>query len=117
MIWRNLAPLLCRQRLIIEGTTETIVKPRAIRSYLARLAEVTDMEIISGPFAYSAHECGYGGWAHWKTSGAHVYSYPTNPPLVTVDIYTCKSFSPEKAVDFTRDFFKTREVVWKEIDA
>jgi len=62
MIWHNLAPTLCRQRLIIEGTTETIVKPRAISSYLSNLARVTDMEIISCPFAYSAHECGYGGW-------------------------------------------------------
>lgn len=62
MNWQNLAPDLVRQRAIIEGTTERIVKPEQIRRYLSCLAEVTDMEVISGPFAYSAHECGYGGW-------------------------------------------------------
>jgi len=113
--WHNLAPNLVRQRVIIEATTETIVKPRAIRSYLSALARVTDMEIISGPFAYSAHECGYGGWVHWKTSGAHAYSYPTQPPLVTVDTYTCKPFSVSKAVQFTRGFFNTKEIVWNEL--
>jgi DNA-binding Lrp family transcriptional regulator len=36
---------------------------------------------------YSAHEDGYGGWIHWKTSGAHFYSYHENPSLFTVDCY------------------------------
>lgn len=117
MTWRNLAPTLTRQRVIIEATTEKIVEPPAIRAYLTQLADVTQMEVLSGPFAYSAHECGYGGWIHWKTSGAHVYSYPTTPPLVTVDVYTCKPFSLEKAVEFTRGFFDTREIVWREIEA
>lgn len=115
MTWRNLAPFLTRQRAVIEATTENIAEPDQIRSYLSALAAITDMEILSGPFAYSAHEMGYGGWVHWKTSGAHVYSYPTQPPLLTVDIYTCKPFSLEKAVQFTRGFFNTKDVVWKEI--
>ena len=68
MIWKNLAPALTRQRLIIEGTTKNIVEPEKIKSYLIELAKVTNMKIISGPYAYSAHELGYGGWIHWKTS-------------------------------------------------
>ncbi len=115
MTWKNLAPELIRQRLIIEGTTKEIIKPKEIKSYLIELARITDMEIISGPFAYSAHEMGYGGWVHWKTSGSHFYSYPTNPPLFTVDIYSCKSFSIENVVGFTKDYFKALEIVFKEI--
>jgi S-adenosylmethionine decarboxylase len=71
---------------------------------LSKLAEELEMKVISGPFAYSAHEMGFGGWVHWKTSGSHFYSYPTSSPLFTVDIYTCKPFSLEKAVEFTRRF-------------
>lgn len=116
-MWKNLAPSLVRQRLIIEGTTEKIVGPEEIKNYLAELAKVTKMEVLSGPFAYSAHEMGFGGWVHWKTSGAHFYSYPTSPPLFTVDTYTCKPFSVKEAVDFTAKFLNAKEIAWKEIEA
>lgn len=115
LMWKNLAPDLTRQRVIIEATTTKIVEPKKIEEYLIALAKVTDMEVVSGPFAYSAHEMGYGGWIHWKSSGAHFYSYPTKLPLLTVDIYTCKSFSPEKAIEFTKKYFNVLEIVWKEV--
>jgi len=114
-MWKNLAPDLVRQRLILEGTTETIVKPRQIKAFLLRLANVTKMDVISGPFAYSAREMGFGGWVHWKSSGAHFYSYPTSPPLFTVDLYTCKSFPVAHVVRFTRQELSAMVVVWKSI--
>jgi len=113
--WKNLAPDLIRQRIIIEGTTHEIVKPEQMKDYLLKLSEVVGMTVLSEPVAYSAHEDGYGGWIHWKTSGAHFYSYPTDPPLFTVDCYTCKSFSVKEAVDFTKAYFQTIEIVFREI--
>lgn len=115
MNWKNLAPKLIRQRVIIEGTTKKIIKPRQIKKFLLALAKETDMKVVSGPYAYSAHEMGYGGWIHWKSSGSHFYSYPTNPPLFTVDIYTCKIFSIKKAVIFTKKYFIAINIVYKEI--
>lgn len=115
-MWKNLAPSLIRQRLIIEGTTEKIIEPEQIKVYLLELAEVTEMEVLLEPVTNSAHEMGYSGWVHWKTSGAHFYSYNTEPPLFTVDIYTCKPFSVKKVVDFTKKYFKVIELVWKEIE-
>ena len=115
-MWKNLAPTLVRQRVVIEGTTKEIVKPEAIKSYLRKLAEVTDMEVLSEPEAHSAHDMGYGGWIHWKSSGAAFYSYPTNPPLFTVDCYTCKSFSAQGAAEFTRNYFNAIDLVWKEVE-
>ncbi len=44
MEWKNLAPDLVRQRIIIEGTTKTIVEPEQIKVYLDELAKVTKME-------------------------------------------------------------------------
>ncbi len=113
--WKNLAPDLIRQRLIIEATTKEIVKPEQIKEYLIKLAEVSKMEVLSGPYTSNAHELGFSGWIHWRTSGAHVYSYYTNLPLLTVDTYTCKPFSIQKVVDFTKEFFGTVELVWKEV--
>jgi len=101
----------------VEGTTKDIVNPKQITSYLLNLAKVTGMEILSGPLVYSAHEMGFGGWIHWKTSGAAFYSYPTRPPLFTVDCYTCKPFSVKAMVKFTRDYFEPIELVWKEVEA
>ncbi|MDQ5972346.1 MAG: hypothetical protein QG553_505 [Patescibacteria group bacterium] len=114
--WKNLAPGLVRQRVIIEGTTDKIVKPERLKEYLDKLAEVTGMEKLSGPYAYSAHDMGYGGWIHWKTSGAAFYSYPTEPALFTVDCYTCKPFSAQDAAEFTRNFFSAIDLVWQEVE-
>ena len=115
IMWKNLAPNIIRQRLIIEGTTDKIVEPELMKQYLLALADVTKMEVLSGPEARSAHELGYGGWIHWRTSGTHFYSYPGNPALFTVDTYTCKPFSVPEVVEFTKKFFNAREIVWKEI--
>lgn len=114
-MWKNLAPNLVRQRLIIEGTTEKIVDIEQIKAYLLELAKISDMEVLENPVAYTAHEMGFGGWIHWKSSGAHFYSYPTNPPLFTVDTYTCKPFSVKKVVESTKKYFNAIDIVWKEV--
>ena len=121
-MWKNLAPQLVRQRVIIEGTTEKIVEPEQIKAYLLAIAEVTKMEVLSGPYAYSAHELGYGGWVHWRTSGCHFYSYPAGgswaieKPFFSVDCYTCKPFDPVALVEFTKKYLNVIEIVWKEIE-
>jgi hypothetical protein len=115
-MWKNLAPNLIRQRVIIEATTEKIVEPEDIKKYLSALAEVCKMEVLAEPETHSAHDMGYGGWIHWKSSGGAFYSYPTNPPLFTVDCYTCKPFSAQEAAEFTRKFFNALELVWKEVE-
>ena len=38
--WKNLAPDLVRQRVIIEGTSEKIIEPEQIKEYLDKLAEI-----------------------------------------------------------------------------
>jgi S-adenosylmethionine decarboxylase len=113
--WKNLAPGLTRQRVIIEGITEKVVTDAQIHSYLIELAKVTGMEIMDGPTTWKAHELGYGGRVHWRSSGAVVYSYAISPPFFSVDCYTCKPFSAEKAFEFTKQYFKTVEAVWQEI--
>lgn len=115
-MWKNLAPNLIRQRLIIEGTTKEMIGLEQIKGYLSELAKVSKMEVLNGPISDSAHEMGEGGWIHWKTSGCHFYSYPTDPPLFTVDTYTCKPFSVEEVVEFTREYLKPIEMVWKEVE-
>ena len=115
-MWKNLAPKLIRQRLIIEITTTKIVEPKQIKKYLLELSKVSKMEVMQGPMTSHAHRLGFCGWIHWRTSGAHAYSYATNPPLFTVDTYTCKPFSVKKVVEFTKDYLNAIEIVYKEIE-
>lgn len=123
MQWKNLAPGLVRQRVIMEGTTGKNIEIKDIEEYLVALADVTKMEVLSGPYTSTAHELGYSGWIHWKTSGCNFYSYPASgwslknkDTFFSVDCYTCKPFSGEEAAEFTKKFFSTIELVWKEVE-
>jgi len=86
--WGNLAPGLPRQRLIMESTTPKIPGPEAIKEYLSGLAKVTGMTVVSGPFAYSAHEMGYGAWIHWKSSG------PTSTVILLNRLFSQLTLTP-----------------------
>ncbi|MBI2597673.1 MAG: S-adenosylmethionine decarboxylase [Candidatus Diapherotrites archaeon] len=127
-MWKDLAPNLTRQRLIIEGTTEKIVEPAQIKDYLKKLSHLIGMKAKGEVLTYSAEEppkdgkwsslnMGYAGWLYWISSGVHFHSYPTNPPIFSVDAYTCKPFSVEKAVQFTKKYFNTKEIVWKDLSS
>lgn len=116
--WKNLAPNLIRQRCKIEILVDHVVTPEEIKDFLPKLSEVLGMQMLE----VSAYEAvidgkfvGYGGWIHWVTSGAHVYSYTAektqaeNWCLFSIDPYTCKPFDLEKAYKFTKEYFKIPE--------
>ncbi len=114
-MWKNLAPKILRQRLVIEGTTERIVSESQMESYLIALAGVAKMKIAGTPVTFTEHENGSAAYINWTSSGVHFYSYPTKPPLFTVDIYSCKAYSVDDVVEFTRKFFNPIGLIWKEI--
>ena len=41
---------------------------------------------------------GQDGWMHWETSGVVLH---WDEHRFTIDIYTCKAFEPQAAVNFT----------------
>ena len=49
-MWKNLAPNLLRQRLIIEGTTKEIVGIEQIKAYLLELAKISEIFLVSVNF-------------------------------------------------------------------
>ena len=58
---------------------------------------------------------GIAGFAPWVSSGSSLYTWDKFN-FFTVEIYTCKTFSVKKAVDFTKKFMKADKIVWKEIE-
>src|ERR1700680_4828899 len=50
--WRDLAPQILRQRLVVEGTCDEPIDALQIRQYLNRLATVCDMRTLTRPVTH-----------------------------------------------------------------
>lgn len=107
----DLAPMICRQRLVVEGTCESPIGDREIRTYLSRLTDACEMQLLLEPITHRSDRYGWAGWVHWEASGAHFYAWETPMLFFTVDIFACKAFDAERIVQFTKDFFDAPEVV------
>ena len=116
---KNIEPGVYRQRLVIEAHYTIEVNKEVVKNYLLDLAKELKMTLhpalVGEPIITSAtgksnpiHD-GYEGVILWLESGANIYIWEKFN-FLTVDIYTCKSFDPKKAVSFTADFFKTSEL-------
>lgn len=110
---RDLAPMIYRQRLVVEGLVPEPVGEEQIRAYLSQLSDVCEMKRLIDPVTHCSEQFGWAGWVHWETSGAHFYAWDDPVPFFSVDIYTCRPFEPMRAVEFTADFFAAEQVVAK----
>ena len=111
--WRDLAPEILRQRLVIEGVPAEPVDDEQIRHYLSALSREVDMVQLLEPVTHRSDLYGWAGWIHWETSGAHFYAWEQPRLFFSVDVYTCKAFDVDTAVAFTRDFFAAGTIVAK----
>lgn len=112
---KNLAPMHFRQRLIIEGTCYSPITAEQITNYLTALSDTLEMHTLIDPIAHQSPKYGWAGWIHWETSGCHFYAWDEPFPFFSVDIYTCKAFSVDHAVAFTKEFFNAEDIEWKEV--
>ena len=115
--WVDLAPDICRQRLIIEGTINNIFLPEDMTRYAKGVSDVLDMELITSPVLNHEPKYGWCAFVHWKESGMHIYTWDNRiPKFFSVDIYTCKEFDPLDAVQYTEDFLGSNliKLTWKE---
>ena len=111
--WRDLAPGIVRQRLVIEGIPARAIGDEQIRHYLSALSREVDMVQLLEPVTHRSDLYGWAGWIHWETSGAHFYAWEQPQLFFSVDVYTCKAFDVATAVSFTRRFLDAGTVVAK----
>jgi S-adenosylmethionine decarboxylase len=71
------------------------------------------MKILLDPVTHRSDRFGWAGWTEWEGSGAHLYAWDTPVLFFSVDVYTCKVFDMERAVEFTAAFFRARQIVSK----
>ena len=107
----DLAPEIFRQRLVIEGLVDSNISAPQISAYLTKLSDVLEMVALVEPVTHRSDRYGWAGWIHWETSGAHFYAWEQPRQFFSVDIYTCKAFDIERAVEFTAQTFAARDVV------
>jgi hypothetical protein len=114
LAFRDLAPVILRQRLVIEGYPAFTITDTDISTYLTELSDVTGMAALNAPVTHLSDLYGWAGWIHWEASGAHFYAWQQPIRFFSVDMYTCKSFEPAQVISFTENFFQATEIVAKE---
>lgn len=112
--FKDLAPMIHRQRLVIEGYPKTAISDGDIKDYLSKLSPLLGMVTVLDPVTHCSDMYGWAGWIHWETSGAHFYAWDRPLLFFSVDIYTCKAFDPEVAVAFTKEYFGAETIVSRE---
>ncbi len=120
----DLEPRIFRQRLIIEGHFAIEADGQSIKDYLNELSKICEMRIFSGPYSWPPDKWdnsdvllyGLNGFVAWTESGSHVYAWG-NCKFFTVDIYSCKPFNVDKILNFTKDFWKSSDMVHKKINS
>lgn len=110
----DLAPMIYRQRLVMEAYPKKAITADEIKEYLSGLSKVTDMNQLIEPVTHCSDMYGWAGWIHWETSGAHFYAWERPILFYSVDVYTCKKFDPQVAIEYTRNFFNSDTIEFKE---
>lgn len=111
---KDLAPTVYRQRMVVEGYPDFVITDQHIKDYLTQLSDKLGMTTLIEPVTHCSDKYGWAGWIHWETSGAHFYAWEQPLLFFSVDIYTCKQFNPQDALAFTKEYFKTSEIVSKD---
>ena len=112
--FKDLAPTITRQRMVVEGYPTFVITDEHIKDYLSKLSVVTDMVTLIEPVTHISDLYGWAGWIHWETSGAHFYAWDVPRLFFSVDIYACKPFSAQTVLDLTEKSFDAYELVSKE---
>lgn len=112
--YEDLAPSIYRQRLVIEGFPASVISDKDIKNYLSKLSPLLGMKTVLDPVTHCSDKFGWAGWIHWETSGAHFYAWERPILFFSVDIYTCKEFDPNVAVEFTKRYFRADQITFKE---
>lgn len=112
--YTDLAPMIHRQRMVVEGHPSFVITDDHIKDYLKKLSDITEMTTLIDPVTHNSDKYGWAGWIHWETSGAHFYAWERPLLFYSVDIYTCKAFDPKKVAEFTKQYFGSDVHVFKE---
>ena len=110
---KNIAPEIVRQRLLIESYYNIEITREVIENFLLGMAAELNLRTYSEPIIFSPATGmgkdineGFDAFVPLIDSGISIYIW-TKARFLSLIVYTCKEFDNEKAIEFTRNFFKT----------
>ena len=117
--FKDLAPMIIRRRLVLEGLTTEQIPIKDINSYMIELSSTMNMTIVSPPTFNYDEDYGNSAYMCWKESGMHIYTWSkteARPHFFSIDIYTCKDFNIKDVIQCTTDKFKNilTDLTWRE---
>lgn len=116
---KNIAPNIVRQRLLIEANYSIDVSHKEVKNYLLDIARELNLMTYGDPIIHSPsgqgkeENQGFDAFIPLIDSGISLYVW-SNAKFMSCVLYTCKEFSVDKAVQFTKKFFKTKELEFQE---
>lgn len=112
-----------RERLVIECTLKLSQKitQDLVKKYLVELSQILEMTIVMGPLSHTwakDHNAqkydGFEALLVWAESGTQLY-YWEEQNFLTIDVYTCKTFSVAKTIEFTQNYFHVKDLAYQVI--
>jgi S-adenosylmethionine/arginine decarboxylase-like enzyme len=106
-----LAPYVFRQRLIMEAIYSIEPDENKVREYLLGLAHELGLRVYCEPLVHSpegqgkAENQGFDAFVPLIDSGISAYVWSA-ARLLSVLVYSCKRFDPQRAVDYTRQYWQ-----------
>ena len=113
---KNLAPDITRQRLLVEGYYGRSIARKDIVAYFRLITEKLNLRMYGKPIIFSPagmgkkQNQGYDAFVPLIDSGISLYVW-SNAKFFSAVIYTCKSFDEKAAIETTKRFFRSDEVV------
>jgi S-adenosylmethionine decarboxylase len=112
-------PELFRKRLFIEGFYEVDIDGSILKELLTELSTALSMTPLIEPIIFSPtgrgkglHR-GYAAYMGWVESGVAIYTWE-DKKFFSVDIYSCKEFPDESAVDVVKRVLKASVIEYGE---
>jgi hypothetical protein len=108
---KDLAPHIYRQRLLIEAIYEIEADETKVRDYLLGLASELGLRVYGEPLVHSpegegkAENQGFDAFVPLIDSGISAYVWSA-AKLLSVLVYSCKRFEPNKAIEFTERYWQ-----------
>ncbi len=112
---RDLAPEIVRQRLLMEGRFAAAVDRAAVERYLTGVAAHLGLRSYGAPVVHAPGGAGkpenegFDAFLPLVDSGVSLYVW-SGRRFFAVVLFTCKRFSVEQALDYTRRFFEAGEL-------
>ncbi|MBI3190732.1 hypothetical protein HYZ41_03440 [archaeon] len=115
---KDLAPDIFRQRLLMEGFYSIGVEKKTIEDYFYGIIRELELRTYGPPIIHETSGIGkeanqgFDAFIPLIDSGIYICVW-VNLKFLSIVLYTCKKFDEEKAVGFTKNFFKIKEIEWK----